>query len=108
MIFGTILKKRKGHCSIMCSFYNWKLLTAQINEIKGHLALYCRKVFKDAKVFYLEEVKKTTIKSLAKKKLDQPKIYEKFESTRIDDSKTMMQTGLSSNSLHAVEYHSTS
>ena len=82
--------RNKGHYGTICSFYGWKQVTAQINEMKRHLALYCRKVSKDAKVFYLEKVKKTTIKSLAKKKLDQPKIYEKFELTRIDDSKTMM------------------
>lgn len=82
--------RNKGHCGAICSFCGWKQVTAQINEMKGHLALYCRKVSKDVKVFYLEEVKKTTVKSSAKKKLDQPKIFEKFESTRIDDSKTIM------------------
>src|SRR5687768_15619468 len=58
--------------------------------MKGHLTLYYKKVSKDAKVFYLEEVKKITVKLSAKKKLDQPKIFEKFELIRIDNSKTIM------------------
>jgi len=59
--------------------------------MREHLAFYCKDVPYTIRKHYLEVMKNNSISS-KKQKIDnqQPKIYEKFESTRIDTAKIDM------------------
>ena len=67
--------------------------------MREHLAFYCKDVPYTIRKHYLEVMKNNSISS-KKQKIDnqQPKIYEKFESTRIDTTKIDM-----ANPFHIVE-----
>jgi hypothetical protein len=86
-------ERNRGHCGAACMFCGWEQKVAQINDMKAHLALYCKKVSQEARNFYLDAVK-NNVNSSANKRLkaieNQPKISKKFESMKIDQPKTIM------------------
>jgi hypothetical protein len=81
----------RGHCGGLCKFCGWEKKLVQPNDMREHLAFYCEEIPYEIRKHYLEIIKSNSILS-KKQKIDyqQPKIYEKFESTRIDSAKINM------------------
>jgi hypothetical protein len=73
------------------NFAGGKKKLAHPNDMKEHLAFYCKEVSYTTKKHYLEVIKNNSILSKKQKNNhQQPKIYEKFESTTIDSAKIDM------------------
>jgi hypothetical protein len=85
--------KNRGHCTAECNFCGWKQQVGQPIEMQGHLAINCPKVPYEVKTIFLEKVRDVGHLGYKNKiiKIDnQPKINEKFESTKIDQAKIEM------------------
>jgi hypothetical protein len=86
--------RNRGHCSAECNFCGWKQQIGQPIEMQGHIAINCSKAPHEIKTIFLEKVKNNGHLGYKNKNikidLNQPKINEKFESTKIDQAKVEM------------------
>ncbi|EXX57228.1 hypothetical protein RirG_209200 [Rhizophagus irregularis DAOM 197198w] len=73
--------RNRGHCTAECNFCGWKQQVGQPIEMQGHIALNCLKVSPEIKAIFLEKLITNH---------NQPKIDEKFDSTKIDQVKVEM------------------
>ncbi|CAB5379793.1 unnamed protein product [Rhizophagus irregularis] len=86
--------RNRGHCTAECNFCGWKQQVGQPIEMQGHIALNCLKVSPEIKAIFLEKVKNNRQlgykNKIIKVDYNQPKIDEKFDSTKIDQVKVEM------------------
>lgn len=87
--------RNRGHCSAECNFCGWTQVVGQPNEMQGHIALSCSKAPHEVKTIFLEKVKnigKLGYENNKNPRIDpnQPMITEKFESTKVEQSKIEM------------------
>ncbi|CAJ0637179.1 14318_t:CDS:2 [Entrophospora sp. SA101] len=55
----------KGHCGGVCKFCGWEKRLAQPNDMREHLAFYCKEVPYETRKHYLEVIKNYSILNMA-------------------------------------------